>query len=74
MTGRGRVGRERRKSGGARTAKVGTKGKEAEGKGDQVTVSRLVVAGRRDDFRMIILFVARFFAKGTYYQAAVRNG
>lgn len=34
-------------------------------------LSRLAVPGRRDDFRMIILLVARFFAKGTYYEAAV---
>lgn len=29
-------------------------------------------SGRRDDFQMIILFVARFFAKGTYYELVSR--
>lgn len=35
---------------------------------DSKTLSRLAFPRRRDDFRMIILSVAWFFAKGTYYE------
>jgi len=48
----------------------GGKGREREN--DPKTLSRLAFLGRRDDFRMIILSVARFFAKGTYYEPISR--
>lgn len=33
---------------------------------------RLAILGQRDDFRMIILSMARFFTKGTYYEPISR--